>query len=105
MLPTQRQRLTPDVLRRELSPRTRLVALSWVSYADGYRHDLAKLADVARERGALLCVDAMQGLGAFPLDVREAGVDAVYAGAAKWMLGLHGVGFLYVRPRLLERLR
>ncbi len=104
MLSTQRQRLTPDVLDRELSPRTRLVALSWVSYADGYRHDLAKLADVARVRGALLCVDAMQGLGAFPLDVREAGVDAVYAGAAKWMLGLHGVGLLYLRPRLLERL-
>jgi selenocysteine lyase/cysteine desulfurase len=105
MLPTRRERLTPEVLRRELSPRTRLVALSWISYAEGYRHDLTKLAEVAHQRGVLLCVDAMQGLGAFPLDVRETGVDAVYAGAAKWMLGLHGVGFLYVRPQLLERLQ
>lgn len=105
MLPTRHERLTPEVLRRELSPRTRLVALSWISYADGYRHDLAKLAEVARASDVLLCVDAMQGLGAFPLDVRETDVDAVYAGAAKWMLGLHGVGFLYVRPQLLERLQ
>jgi selenocysteine lyase/cysteine desulfurase len=105
MLSVQHERLTPDVLHRELSPRTRLVALSWISYADGYRHDLAALARVAHDSGVLLCVDAMQGLGAFPLDVRKADVDAVYAGAGKWMLGLHGVGFLYLRPALLERLQ
>ena len=59
------ERLTPDVLRREISPRTRVVAVSWVSYADGYRHDLKRLAEVAHESGALFCVDAIQGLGRF----------------------------------------
>lgn len=97
-------RLTPDRLRSEISPRTRVVALSWISYADGYRHDLAALADVAHRRGALLCVDAMQGLGALPLDVRACNLDAVYAGAAKWMLALHGIGFLFVSRDLRERL-
>jgi cysteine desulfurase/selenocysteine lyase len=105
LLSTQSQRLTPEVLRREMSPRTRVVTVSWVSYADGYRHDLAALAEVAHQCNALLCVDAMQALGVFPIDVRTVGVDALYAGAAKWMLGLHGVGFLYVRQRLGERLR
>jgi cysteine desulfurase / selenocysteine lyase len=105
LLATAAERLTPEVLRRELSPRTRVVTLSWVSYADGYRHDLAALADVAHRANALLCVDAMQGLGAFPLDASATGVDALYAGGAKWMLGLHGVGFLYVRRQLGERLR
>jgi selenocysteine lyase/cysteine desulfurase len=100
LLETEHERLTPDVLRRSLTPRTRLVAVSWVSYADGYRHDLAGLAQVAHEAGALLCVDAMQALGAFPLDASEAGVDAVYAGAAKWLLGLHGVALLYLGERL-----
>ncbi len=104
-LATERERLTPDALRRALSPRTRLVTVSWVSYADGFRHDLSALAEVAHEAGALLCADAMQGLGAFPLDARAAGVDALYAGAAKWMLGLHGVGLLYVRRQFGERLR
>jgi cysteine desulfurase / selenocysteine lyase len=97
-------RLTPDVLRGALSPRTRVVAVSWVSYADGYRHDLNRLADVAHEAGALICVDAMQALGVFPVDVKDADVDALYAGAAKWLLGLHGIAMLYVGPRLRERL-
>jgi cysteine desulfurase / selenocysteine lyase len=100
MVETQERRLTADVLRRELSPRTKVVAVSWVSYADGYRHDLAALAETAHACGALLCVDAMQGLGVFPLDVRREGVDALYCGAAKWLLGLQGVAFLYVRSDL-----
>jgi cysteine desulfurase / selenocysteine lyase len=103
-IPTREERLTPERLRRELSPRTRVVAVSWVSYADGYRHDLAGLAAVAHEAGALLCVDAIQGLGVFPLDVHALGVDALYSGAGKWMLGLHGAAFLYVGASLAERL-
>ncbi|MBV8196628.1 MAG: aminotransferase class V-fold PLP-dependent enzyme [Candidatus Eremiobacteraeota bacterium] len=97
-------RLTPDCLRAEMSRQTRVVALSWISYADGYRHDLGGLAEVAHRSNALLCVDAMQGLGALPLDVRALDLDAVYSGAAKWMLALHGVGFVYVSPRMSERL-
>ena len=104
LITTREGRLTPERLRRALSPRTRVVAVSWVSYADGYRHDLAGLAAVAHEAGALLCVDAIQGLGVFPLDVKAVGVDALYAGAGKWMLGLHGAAFLYVSRSLAERL-
>ncbi len=99
-----RERLTPDALRAALSPRTRLVAVSWVSFADGYRHDLPALAEVAHAAGAWFCVDAIQGLGAFPLDVRACGIDALYAGGAKWLMALQGVGLLYVAPALLERL-
>jgi cysteine desulfurase / selenocysteine lyase len=105
LLETASERLTPDVLRREISPRTRLVAVSWVSYADGYRHDLKGLAKAAHAVGALLCVDAIQGLGVFPVDVAELDVDAFFAGAAKWMLGLHGVAVLYLGRRLGERLQ
>jgi len=101
---TARERLTPEVLANHLRPRTRLVALSWVSFADGYRHELAPLAAIAHDHGALFCVDAIQGLGAFGLDVRQAGVDALYCGAAKWLLALPGVSFLYVSPPLRERL-
>lgn len=104
MLEMVHERLTPAVLQRVVTSRTRLVAVSWVSYADGYRHDLKQLAAVAHEVGAFFCVDAMQGLGAFPLDVAEMDVDAAYAGAAKWMLGLHGVAILFLGARLRERL-
>lgn len=104
MLRIGEERLTPAVLRRAISPRTRLVAFSWVSFTDGYRHDVGALARVAHEAGAIVCVDAIQGLGVFAMDVSELGVDALYAGAGKWLLGLHGVGLLYVRRALLERL-
>jgi cysteine desulfurase / selenocysteine lyase len=101
---TAQTRLTPDALRAAMTPRTRVVAVSWVSFADGYRHDLAALAQVAHEGGALFCVDAMQALGAFPLDVRACGIDVAYAGGAKWLLALQGVGFIYVRKSLIEQL-
>ena len=105
LLATARERLTPEVLRREISPRTRVVAVSWVSYADGYRHDLKRLADVAHESGAFLCVDAIQGLGVFPINVADVGIDALFSGGAKWMLGLHGVAILYLGKGLGERLQ
>ena len=103
LLPADAERLTPERLGRELSARTRVVTVSWIAYADGYRHDLRGLADVAHAAGALLCVDAMQGVGVLPIDVRASDVDALYAGAAKWMMGLHGSGFLYLSPQLAER--
>jgi selenocysteine lyase/cysteine desulfurase len=101
---TARERLTADVLRRHITARTKVVTVSWVSFEDGYRHDLASLSEVAHEHGALLAVDAIQGLGAFPLDVRACDIDALYCGGAKWMLALQGVSFLYVRPELNQRL-
>jgi cysteine desulfurase / selenocysteine lyase len=103
-LGTDEERLTPDALRRAISPRTRVVTVSWVSYSDGYRHDLSALAEVAHEAGALFVVDAIQGLGVFPIDVRAMGIDALYSGAGKWMLALHGAGFLYIREDLIDRL-
>jgi selenocysteine lyase/cysteine desulfurase len=103
-VPAPRVRLTPDALRAALSPRTRLVAVSWVSFADGYRHDLAALAEVAHAHGAWFCVDAIQALGAFPLDVRACGIDALYAGGAKWLMALQGVSLLYVSRELQEQL-
>lgn len=99
-----RERLTPGVLRRHISSRTKIVTVSWVSFDDGYRHDLTGLAEIAHEYGALFCVDAIQGLGAFPLDVRACGIDALYCGGAKWMLALQGVSYFYVAPNALDRL-
>jgi cysteine desulfurase/selenocysteine lyase len=97
------ERMTPDVLRRYISARTKVVAVSWVTFDDGYRHDLTALADVAHAHGALFAVDAIQGLGAFPLDVHATNVDAVYAGGAKWLMALQGVSFLWLRANLLDR--
>ena len=102
---TARERLTPDVLRRAIGARTRLVAVSWVSFGDGYRHDLQALGEIAHAHRAFFAVDAMQGLGAFPLDVRTFPCDALYAGAGKWLMALQGVAFLYLRAGLLDTIK
>lgn len=104
LIPTLGERMTPDALARRMTARTRVVTVSWVSFADGYRHDLAALAEVAHGAGALLCVDAIQGLGVFPLDVKRSGVDALYAGGNKWLLSLPGASLLYVDRALQARL-
>lgn len=103
LVPSAQERLTPDILKKYISKNTRVVTVSWVSFEDGYRHDLAALAEVAHAAGALFCVDAIQALGAFGVDVSASGIDALYAGGAKWLLALQGVSFLYLRADLIDR--
>ena len=86
-----------------MSDRVRLVSVSWVSHQNGFRHDLAALAELAHAHGAYLYVDAIQGLGAVPLDVRQTDVDFFAAGGYKWLLGGFGVALFYVRETLLDQ--
>lgn len=81
------------------------VAVSWVHYATGWRIDLADLAEISHERGALLCADVIQGAGAVPLDLHASGVDFAAADGHKWLCSVEGQGFLYVASAALERLR
>lgn len=83
----------------------RLVAVSWVQFGRGFRVDLPGLAALCREHGALLCVDAIQGLGVLPASFEAWGVDFAAADGHKWMLGPEGVGFLYVRSERQNLLR
>lgn len=84
--------------------RTRLVAVSWVQYARGLRLDLERLGRGCRERGFLLCVDGIQGLGALPCDVGRWGVDFIAADGHKWLLGPEGLALFWCRPELREQL-
>jgi selenocysteine lyase/cysteine desulfurase len=83
---------------------TRVVALSFVQFDSGFRANLHDLSEVCHRRGALLVVDAMQGLGAVPLNVRAEGVDVLSAGAYKWLLGMKGSGIFFLRKDLLSLL-
>jgi cysteine desulfurase / selenocysteine lyase len=85
--------------------RTRLLAVSWVGYASGYRLDLDELAGLAVQRGVKLLVDAIQGLGVFPLDLGRTPIDFLAADGHKWLMGPEGAGILYVRRDNLERIR
>ena len=84
---------------------TRLLAVSSVQYASGLRLDLDRLGTLCRDRGVLFCVDAIQSLGALPLDVQACGADFVMADGHKWLLGPEGCAVFYVRSQVRERLR
>ena len=79
--------------------------MSTVQWASGFRCDLAGLASLCRERDVWLVVDAIQQLGAVPIDVREAPVDFLACGGHKWLNAPFGCGFLYVRGEVMDRLR
>ena len=81
---------------------TRLVSLSSVNYITGYRIDVSEIGKYLHEKGILFCVDAIQSLGAFPIDTRY--IDFLAAGAYKWLLGPIGIGILYVKRCNIERL-
>jgi len=74
----------------------RLLAISWVNYLSGFRVDLQAIGDVCRRHNVFYFVDAIQGLGAFPLDVKACGIHALAADGHKWLLGPEGWGVLYV---------
>lgn len=98
-------RVQLNLLREACDARTRIIAVSWVGFASGWRVDLAELAELAHRQGALLLVDAIQGLGVFPIDVQAAAIDFLVADGHKWMLGPEGAGVLYIRREHLDRLR
>jgi selenocysteine lyase/cysteine desulfurase len=89
---------------RVVDGRTRLLSVAWVSHQNGFRHDMRPLADLAHAHGALFYTDAVQALGMFPLDVRDAGVDCLTSGTYKWLLGGFGVAPFFIRGELLERI-
>jgi len=92
-----------EVDRALENPRVRLLTLSSVEYASGYRHDLAALGRLCRDRGVLFCVDAIQSLGCLPLDTAECNIDFLAADGHKWLLSVEGCGIFYCAPTVLDR--
>lgn len=102
--PERDGRLDLDELFALVDHRTRVIALSWVQFASGFRVDLARVGEFCRAHNIMFVVDAIQGLGAIPVDVERDGVDVLAASAHKWLLGSEGIGLLYVSDRVLDRL-
>lgn len=75
----------------------RLLAISHVNYLSGHRVDLAAIGEICRRHGVFYLVDAIQGLGVFPIDVEACHIDALAADGHKWLMGPEGCGLLYVR--------
>jgi cysteine desulfurase / selenocysteine lyase len=98
-------RVDPDEVARRVDQRTRMVAIAAVRHTTGFRADLPALGRIAHDRGAIFVVDGVQAAGVVPLDVVADGIDVLAGAGFKWLLGLHGTGYLYVREGLWDRIR
>ncbi|MBF5043478.1 aminotransferase class V-fold PLP-dependent enzyme [Aggregicoccus sp. 17bor-14] len=94
-----------EAVARALTPRTRLVAVSSVQFASGVQTDLEALGALCARAGVLLCVDGIQSVGCVPVDVKRCRIHFLSADSHKWMLGVSGIGLLYVDAGVLPRLR
>lgn len=103
-VPSRQGRILVDDLRAAMDTRTRILTLSFVEFATGFRNDLDAVGQLCRERDVLFFVDAIQGLGALPLDVSRTPVDFLAADGHKWLLGPEGAGIFWIRRERIQRL-
>lgn len=91
-------------LERLVDKKTKLIELSLVAMYNGFQHDLKAVCDLAHSHGAYVYADIIQAAGATPIDVRASGVDFCSCSSFKWLMGDFGLGFLYAREELLDRI-
>jgi selenocysteine lyase/cysteine desulfurase len=96
--------IPPERFAAVVDERTSLVCCTTISYRTGHRHDVAEIARIAHDAGALCLADSYQAIGAIDIDARALGVDFVTGGTVKYLLASSGLGFLYVRGELLPAL-
>jgi selenocysteine lyase/cysteine desulfurase len=97
--------VTAEEVIERIKPKTKLISISFVQFLSGYKVDLEKIGKVCKERGVIFCVDAIQGLGAVRLNVEKYSIDFLSSGTQKWLLGLQGLAFIYVRKELQGKMK
>ena len=97
-------RLEMDDFVTAIDAKTKVVAISYVQYSNGFKIDLKELSRIAHENGVYVVTDAVQALGQMPVDISELGVDFLATSGYKWLLSPIATGFLYVRQALFEEL-
>ncbi len=97
-------KITAEDIAARIDTSTRIVAVSWVAFHNGWVYPLAEIGRLCRERGILLVIDAIQGLGALPIDVSKTAVDVLIADGHKWLLGPEASAIFYVAESAASRL-
>ncbi|VAX16953.1 Cysteine desulfurase [hydrothermal vent metagenome] len=97
-------RVTIDSIAKAITPRTKIVAISSVQYLSGHRTDLDALGALTRDKNVLFFVDAIQSLGAIPLNVKRSGIDFLSCGGFKWLCGPMGSGIFFCDEKRLDDL-
>lgn len=103
--PDEAGRITPKMIESAITPKTKMVSISFVQYLNGFRADLKSIGEICKSNDIFFVVDGIQGLGAFELDVEEWHIDALASGCHKWLMSPMGIGFLYLSEKLADHLK
>jgi selenocysteine lyase/cysteine desulfurase len=105
MVKTRDNHIPVDDMIARMDARTRCATVSTVTFAPGFRTDINTLGKACRERGVLFLVDAAQSAGKLHTDVKQSNIDALIVSTQKGLLGLYGMGFLYVRRAWADQMQ
>ena len=97
--------IDPEAFEALVDDKTRVVTIAAVRYNSGFRPNLAAIGKIAHQKGALFVVDAAQAAGMIPIDVERDQIDVMAGCGFKWLLGMHGTGYLYVSKRVIDRIQ
>ncbi|UII57547.1 aminotransferase class V-fold PLP-dependent enzyme [Cytobacillus spongiae] len=103
-IPHHNYTINSDIYEQFVHKNTALTCIPHVSYYNGFKQDLKKIAEIVHENGSLLFVDAYQSAGSIDINVKEMGIDFLAAGMQKYLLGVPGISFLYINHELAETL-
>ncbi len=90
---------------RYIDENTLITSITQVYYLNGFKQDIARIAEIAHSKGSLILVDAYQCLGTEPLDVKKMNIDMVTSGCLKYLFGIPGIAFLYVSKDLVSKFK
>lgn len=99
------RRTSVEAIEQAIGPKTRMLAISWVQFFDGYKNDLAELSALCMKHNLYFVVDGIQGMGAEPIDVFNLGIDIFSSGCQKWMLSPQGCGFFYIADKVFDSIK
>ena len=91
-------------IESKISPQTKIISISFVEFLNGFRNNLKEIGKICKNNNIIFSVDAIQGVGALPLDVQACNIDFISNGGHKWLMGPQGCGFMYIAPTLHENL-
>ena len=94
--------IDPNAIEKLVDSKTRVVSIAAVRFNSGFRPNLNAIGKIAHSKGALFMVDAAQAAGMIPINVEQDQIDIMAGCGFKWLLGMHGTGYLYVSKRVVK---
>ena len=104
MVPEHEGRIHINEIVTAIDEKTRVVTLSHVEFASGFRNDIKAIGEICRERNIWFVVDAIQSLGVIDVDTKSCNIDILAADGHKWLLAPEGAAIFYCAKDKLDKL-